>query len=294
MAFLDSADLLARLRVAIRQPSTSDVSTDAQCYSWLGQGQIDLFTRLAIFAPKACIITPRQVTTPAARTVASTTTNGSTTVGSSALFLLNDIGAAISGTGIPAGALITGVNSTSSIIISVAATVTGSPTLTLTPESAYPYTFTFGTDADGNDLYPVGAVALYRVRNDIPDAPMVEGVEYQMEGNHIRMPDYAAFSGTAPYFQCMVLPLTLSATVSPTLLPVQARELIVDSAAVRYAQEIEGQDPSIFEARFEKSWSRYITAIQLQYARSGSVAASHPTYAPTRGRWYGRAGPAIR
>lgn len=217
MALYDSADCLSRLRVQIRQPSTSDLCTDAQCYLWLGEGQIDVFTRLAVFAPLAVRIAPTQMAT-------------------------SDGG----------------------------------------------YTYTFGTDSalptSYTDLYPIGSVEIFRTRNDIPDWPMIEGVDYLMEGNQIRMPGNAPYSGTAPYYQSLALPASLDGSTAPTLKPVQARELIVDAAAVRYAKAVR-EDLDIHEARYEADWARWLSALQTQYARPGSVAASHPNASPSRWRW---------
>lgn len=217
MALFDSADCLARLRVQIRQPDTTGLCTDAQCYLWLGQGQMDVFTRLAVYAPDSNRIAPTQMTT-------------------------SDSG----------------------------------------------YTYTFGTDSslptNYTDLYPVGKVAIYRVKADIPDWPMVEGVDYLMEGNRIRMPDNQPFSGTAPYYQSLTLPASLDGTTAPTLKPVQARELIVDAAAVLYAKAT-GEDVEKHEATYEKDWAKWIPALQAQYARPGSLSASHPSAMPGRYRW---------
>lgn len=242
--------------------------------------------RLALFAPNALRGNLTQLTLRAARSITGTTTSGSTTVTSSAAFLLSDLNSGISGTGIATGTTITAVNSTSSIVLSQAATASGSVTLTLTPEPNYPYTYTFGSDADGNLLYPVGGVQLYRVAGDLPDWPMIPGVEYLMEGAIVRAPGNAAFPGGTPYFQGLVLPLTLSATASPALLPVQARELIVWAAAVEYAGDV-GKDATPHQERFDAAWDRWIGAIQAQYAESGAIAATHPTARPPRWNYYG-------
>lgn len=283
MALYDAPDCLARLRREIGQPSTTDYPLDADCYAWLGEAQIEVFSRLAVFAPNAVRQPPRQMLQPVARTVASGTTSGGTTVTSSALFTLADVDAGIAGTGIPAGATITGVVSTSSVTISAPATATGSPTLTLTPDPGF--IFTFGTDADGNTLYPVGALTLYQTLTDIPDWPLYEGVDFTMEGNRIRAMDGVPWPfGSAPYYQSFILPLTLSATVAPVLRPVQARCLIVDAAAVRYAEDT-STDRATFEARYEKHWSQMLPMIQAQYAAPFRAAATHPNALPGRARF---------
>lgn len=283
MAMYDAPDCLARLRREIGQPSTTDFPLDADGYAWLGEAQIEVFGRLAVFAPNAVRQPPRQMVAPVVRTVASATTSGSTTVTSAALFTLADVDAGIAGTGIPAGATITGVVSTSSITISAPATASGSPTLTITPDPGF--MFTFGVDADGNNLYPVGAVQLFNTATDNPDWPLYEGVDFIMEGNKVRAMDGAAwpFSGP-PYFQSLVLPLTLSATVAPVLRPVQCRRLIVDAACVRYCEDT-STDAAIFERRYEKHWMQDLAMIQTQYAAPFRAAATHPNAMPGRTRF---------
>ena len=201
-------------------PSGSEFPTDAEVYQWLGESQIDVFTRLSVFAPLACVIAPTQLTTA---------DNGLT--------------------------------------------------YTFATDSSLPTSFT--------DVYPIGVVKLYRTRNDIPDFPMIEGVEYLMEGNRIRMPDFVAFSGTAPYYQCLTLPTALDGTTAPTLKPVQARELMIDLASMAYFRAVSDTESSnLWEDRFNKDWSKWLGAIQAQYARSGSIAATHTSQLPARHRWY--------
>jgi hypothetical protein len=155
------------------------------------------------------------------------------------------------------------------------------------------YTYTFGTDAalptSYTDLYPIGQVQIYRALADIPDWPMKEGVEYLMEGHRIRMPDNRPFSGPAPYYQCLTLPDTLDGSVAPVLRPVQARQLLIDGASVKYQQAV-GGDIDGAGSRYERSKTNWLAALQLQYANAGSVSATHPQAAPGRTKWYGRPG----
>lgn len=284
MGLYDSPDCLSRLRREIGQPTTADFPTDADGYAWLGEAQIEMFTRLAIFAPNAIRQPPRQVTQPVARTAVCGTTSGGTGVISAGLFTQADVDAGITGTGIPAGTFITGVVSTSSIVISQPATATNaSVVLTVTPDPSY--IFTFGTDSDGNSLYPLGDVMLFRQLSDNPDWALREGVEFQMEGNKIRLTDNVPWSGDLPYFQCLALPLTLSATVPPVLRPVQARELIVNAAALKYAEDSDESAAARFEARLEKSWTRWLWAIQRQYASPYASSATNPNALPSRYRF---------
>lgn len=216
MATYDSADCLAKFRKAIRQPSTSDFPTDAEAYEYLGQGQIDIYTRLSTYCPAAIRSAPAQMTT------------------------------ADSG-----------------------------------------YTYTFGTDADGNNKFPIGQIRIFRTRPDNPDTEMIPVVEFLLEGNTIRMPDFTPFTGAAPYYYGVVLPLTLTSGTAPTLIPVQAREMIIDAASVRYALDADDGKVSDYSQKLEQSWNRWIGTIQSQYASAGAIAASHPGALPARFNFYG-------
>jgi hypothetical protein len=220
VAFYDTDDCVARLRRIIRRPAGSDFPTDADCYVYLAEGQMEIFTWLAVYCPKACIIAPTQMTLSA-----------------------------------------------------------DSKTATFGTDSALPSNYT--------DLYPVGAVRLYRQVGDIPSTPMADGVEYLMEGNRIRQIDGSTFS-SAPWYQCLTLPTTLaSSTPQPTLKPVQARTLIVSAAALHLSDDI-GADTEGLATRYAQQKQDWIGALQTQYAEVGAIAATHPNGA--RNRWDGAIG----
>lgn len=71
------------------------------------------------------------------QTLACVTTNTSTTVTSAALFGNIDLLMSVSGTGIPAGAYVSAITSTSQISISAAATADGTPDLTFTGKNRF-------------------------------------------------------------------------------------------------------------------------------------------------------------
>lgn len=220
MSQYDSADLLARLRRDVREPTTADFPATADLYAWLAQGQIDVFQRLAMAVPDAVIGAPTQMTT------------------------------ADSG-----------------------------------------QTYTFGTDSAAptnyTAIFPVGHVRIFGVLSDLPDNAWVEGVDYAMEGDRIRrLPADQPYTGAAPYYQGIALPLTLDGSVAPTLEPVAARELIVDFAAIRYAEAVP-KDPQPYLDRSERHWQTWIGALQTQYARRGAVAATNPWSGGPRRRYVG-------
>ena len=96
--------------------------------------------------------------------------------------------------------------------------------------------FTFGTDANSDPSFPIGKVAIYDSLSAIPDAPLVEGVDYLWEGNQIRIPNNGTYGGTL-YWRGVAPAEALSSSVQPTLTPPPARILIVYEAVRAYAAE---------------------------------------------------------
>ena len=52
MALFDSADLLARLRLALNRPTSDEAMSDADCYSFLTEAQQDVAQRIAFECPE--------------------------------------------------------------------------------------------------------------------------------------------------------------------------------------------------------------------------------------------------
>src|SRR5690242_14258040 len=53
-----------------------------------------------------------------------------------------------------------------------------SPVLLTSPDGGY--TYTFGTDVDGDPLYPMGFATVYPNLASIPDSPLVFGEDYEL------------------------------------------------------------------------------------------------------------------
>lgn len=266
----DSADLYARLLAEIRQPSTSTVADSTACYEWLSRAQDKLFRRLSGLVPESQYGPPLLLSRPAARTVVSATTINTTTVTSASLFLPTDVGAGISGTGIPTGATILQVNTVSSVTISAAATVTGAPTLTVTPDAN---TVTFGSDADGNAIFPIGTVEIFPTLSAIPGGALRPGVDFLIEGRLIRGLNGQPWAGPGPYARFIRVPTKVSATVDPTLQPVQMREaMIYDAAATYYRITKDPESKAQSEADFEACYLGHLLALRVQYAAQDAQA----------------------
>jgi hypothetical protein len=266
----DSADLLSRLRTEIRQPSTSTVADDTACYEWLSRGQDKLFRRLAALVPESQYQGPVLLTASAARTVSCTTVSGSATVTSATLFLNTDIGSSVSGTGITAGSVILAVNSTSSIVISKVATASATNTLTFTPD---PNVFTFGADGDGNAILPIGTVEVYGSLAGIPGGALKPGVDFLIEGTRLRGLNNQPWAGPGPYVRYIVPPTKISATVAPTLQPVQMRECCIYDAATTYYRITKDADMVAASAQqFEEAYLQHLLALRVQFYQQDAQA----------------------
>lgn len=91
--------------------------------------------------------------------------------------------------------------------------------------------FTFGTDADGYPLSPMGKVRIFTSLASIPDAPMREGYDYLNEGTQIRIPNDSTYAGTL-YWRGITPPKDIAAggANEPSLFPPPSRVLLVNRA----------------------------------------------------------------
>jgi len=98
-------------------------------------------------------------------------------------------------------------------------------------------TFTFGMDANGYALTPMGEASIYRALTDIPDCPMVKGRDYiPLGGTAIQIPNDNTYNGTL-YWRGISPPGPITATDQPALFPEASRELIAIRAAANFGME---------------------------------------------------------
>lgn len=122
-------------------------------------------------------------------------------------------------------------------------------------------TYSFGTDADGRAIIPLGQIALYRTEADAsePEGPTVyglrPGIHFRHEGDRVRLsstnPTYLPDS--APWARFITPPSAIDASADPTLLPIEARELIVLDAVVAWCGNL--RDPMPFKALIQSLWN---------------------------------------
>lgn len=135
--------------------------------------------------------------------------------------------------------------------------------------------FTFGTDANSDASFPIGKVNIYSSLSSIPDAPLLEGVDFLWEGNQIRIPNNRTYTGTL-YWRGIAPAEALSGSVQPTLSPPPLRILIVYEAVRAYAVE-GGRNPELAQqmaSEYGISFARWCMTLKTaQVNRGGGVAS---------------------
>jgi hypothetical protein len=142
------------------------------------------------------------------------------------------------------------------------------PTLTTTDQQV----FTFGTDVNGDPLFPIGKFRIFENLSAIPDYPWVEGIDYLWEGTQIRIPNNATYGGTL-YWRGIAPVLDISATNQPAIIPVSFRILIVYEAVRRYAEE-GGRDVPLanrMQANYDATFAKYCLTLKTAYSNGGAL-----------------------
>ena len=142
------------------------------------------------------------------------------------------------------------------------------PTLTTTDS----HVFTFGTDLNGDPLFPIGKVRIYPSLSAVPDSPWIEGVDYLNEGTQIRIPNNSTFGGTL-YWRGIAPVIDISATNQPTLIPPPFRILIVYEAVRRYALEgnRDAKLAAAMQAEYDTAFSRFCLTLRTQFSNGGAL-----------------------
>lgn len=150
------------------------------------------------------------------------------------------------------------------------ATYGSMPTLSTTDQQV----FTFGTDANGNPLFPIGKVRIFENLSAVPDYPWVEGIDYLNEGNQIRIPNNQTYGGTL-YWRGIAPPIDISASNQPTLIPPQFRILIVYSAVQRLAEE-GTRDAALADRMatlYAREFMRFCVVLKTQFSSGGALGS---------------------
>lgn len=128
----------------------------------------------------------------------------------------------------------------------------------------YPY-----VDAAGTTVAAQGYMRVFTRLEDIPDSPLVEGVDYTNEGTKLRIPNNLTWTySTGPYVQMIAATVPLSASVNPTL-PSYMLMAVVYQAAVNFCQSGGKRDPSQFEKRYNDEITKLCLMYHSQVAPQG-------------------------
>lgn len=113
-------------------------------------------------------------------------------------------------------------------------------------------TWTYGTDGNGYELFPIGKAHIFSSLNAIPNYPWQPGVDYLDQGTSIRMPNNSPWTGQLWWYGIKP-PGMLSANVAPILQPPSARILIVIEAARAFGER-GAVNPALVDA-MDKRWA---------------------------------------
>lgn len=128
------------------------------------------------------------------------------------------------------------------------------------------YTYTFGTDIDGDPRYPMGFTQVFPNRQSIPDSPLVPGVDFEIEGYVLRIPGNRPRTwANGPYARFVTMPdQAVTIDLNPLLYPKEARMLMVWKALESWASRPgSGADPAYYLSKYqewrEKVWLKLAT-----------------------------------
>lgn len=147
-------------------------------------------------------------------------------------------------------------------------------------------TYTFGDDADTESIIALGHYRLYDLRENIPDYPLIEGVDYTVEGSLVRIPGNVGrtFDGSGgPWGQWVNPPGTISSSNEPTVSKV-ARLPVISGACAKIAANRLKQDPSEYLAQYEAELAEAVTALTTRSFMRGGNPMSARNYR-MRYRW---------
>lgn len=132
-------------------------------------------------------------------------------------------------------------------------------------------TFTFGTDANGYPVFPMGNVRIFDSVNNVPDFPLLEGTDYLSEGTTIRVPNNRTLASTL-YWRGISPPADLSATVAPSLYPEPSRNLIALEAARRFMKTQSRADLVADLAKdYQTELPRWLLVWRRQFSNGGAL-----------------------
>lgn len=300
MAFGDSAWLLEAFNRYAGRPSSGDSIDDAAKYLRLSEAQSAVVGNMMPVVPNSLYPKVPYVMFPVAFPNSQTDGSGTLTL-SGASFLA---GATITATASVAqfnatmvGSSVVVVNPatqipmtftitayTSTTIVSVTALVDVPSTMQAVALSGWSIgllnsatanqVFTFGFNANGWPIMPMGKALILPSLASFPDFAWIEGLDYVNEGTQIRLTNNRTWTGNL-YWYGVPQPTDITASVNPVIFPEGARELIVYRAVAMFAEEGEGNTTLAdrMEARYQQAWGRWCGAWKTQFSDGGALGS---------------------
>lgn len=167
----------------------------------------------------------------------------------------------------------------------------GPPTQIFTQDQGFSYTF--GNDADGNPIYPIGHCEIRQSsfgREWIASADYDNTGDFIISGNTIRFPGGKQKTYTnGPIARWVTPGGTVNATLQPTVNPPSARMLIVATMLVNWATRGGFRDPTPFRNMESSIW--FGDPDRGDYGVLGMLKTQHMTQgaeglSATQGRWW--------
>lgn len=138
-------------------------------------------------------------------------------------------------------------------------------------------TYTFGTDADGDNLAPFGHVEVYARENGrVYYASTYDGYatdSFVIEGAKIRMPrNVARTFSNGPFARFVAEPGVIDASheVDTRLVPKQFRQMLVWDALSRWCAIGQFRDPTTYQQYFARDYETAVMTLATQYSSQGT------------------------
>lgn len=299
MPLYDSADCLSQFNLYAGRSESNDSITDANKYLRLSRAQQSVISDVMTVAPKS--LSPKVPYTLFPQPADNSFTVGSGTV-------------TLSGASFAAGASITATASVAQFSAGLVgrtyiitdpftnipmqftvATYSSTTVVTMTASVAVPTTmqavaisgwalvnatypdgqlFTFGENANGYPIMPMGKALIFPSLASWPNFPWIEGLDYISEGTQIRLPNNRTWSGPL-YWYGVPQPNNISASVEPALFPEGSRELIVFRAVAMFCDEgfADEKLAAKMEGRYQQAFTRWCLAWKTQFSDGGAMGS---------------------
>jgi hypothetical protein len=135
--------------------------------------------------------------------------------------------------------------------------------------------WTFGTDANGYAIAPMGKARIFPNQASFPDYCWVEGVDYVNEGTQIRLTNGRTWS-TPLYWYGITPPADITASLQPALFPEPSRELIVFEAVKQLSLEGGTRNlelAQLMDAQLDRAYPRWFAVWKTQFSSGGALGS---------------------